>query len=229
MIAPAAAARSRNPTSERSVLSQLLHGLNQPLTGLQCAMEVALAAPRTIEQYAEGLRQGLELTERMRALVEALREVADLYDGRDASLSEIKVNGLSELASLTAPLREVADELRPLAEAGHIRIVDDLASTPAAFAATEQKSSLARVVFRLLDATLSMAAPGTELRLASGTDSSSGWLRLQWRAKEAHAALSRPELGMLIAQAWLDGAGCEWERETRDDLERLTIRLPRSG
>ena len=62
----------------RGPLAQLLHALNQPLTGLQCSMEVALASPRTVEQYAQGLREGLELTERMRALVEAIREVADV-------------------------------------------------------------------------------------------------------------------------------------------------------
>jgi hypothetical protein len=43
-------------------MEQLLHGLNQPLTGLQCSMEVALAAPRTVEYYTQRLREGLELT-----------------------------------------------------------------------------------------------------------------------------------------------------------------------
>ena len=35
-------------TGKRSPLGQLLHALNQPLTGLQCSMEVALAVPRTV-------------------------------------------------------------------------------------------------------------------------------------------------------------------------------------
>jgi hypothetical protein len=55
----------------------LLHALNQPLTGLQCSMEVALASPRPIEYHVPRLREGLDLTERMRSLVDAIREVAD--------------------------------------------------------------------------------------------------------------------------------------------------------
>ncbi len=65
-------------TTGRSPLERLLHGLNQPLTGLQCSMEVALASPRSVEYYVERLRDGLALTERMRALVEAMREVVDV-------------------------------------------------------------------------------------------------------------------------------------------------------
>ncbi len=222
---PAAAAQSRNRTTERSVLSQMLHGLNQPLTGLQCAMEVALAAPRTVEQYAEGLRQGLELTERMRALVEALREVADFYDELPASY---EASALSEITELTGLLPQAVDEMRPLAEANHVRIVLALA-TPASSLNVAKHSHVERAIFRLLDSTLSMAARGTELRVASGVDTGAGWLRMQWRSKEAHAALSRPELGLLIAQAWLERSGCRWERETTDDLETLTVRLPRSS
>lgn len=206
------------------MLSQLLHGLNQPLTGLQCSMEVAQAAPRTVEQYAEGLRQGLELTERMRTLVEALREVADFYDEPAASTQAAALTEISELTSL---LPQTVDEIRPLAEANNVRIVLDLAPSPSSFAVVEQKSSLVRVAFRLLDSTLSMAAMGTELRVASGAETSRGWLRIQWQTKEAHAALSRPELGLLIVQAGLERAGYEWRRETAGEAETLTVQRPR--
>ena len=230
MISAAAVARServQKTASERSVLSQLLHGLNQPLTGLRCAMEVALVSTRTVEQYAEGLRQGLELTARMRALVEALREVADFYDEPVASATA----ALTEISQLTGPLPQAVDEIRPLAEANQVRIVLALSGSASSLPGAKQKSYLTRVLFRLLDSTLSMAAAGTELRVASGADTRAGWLRMQWQAKEkeAHAALSRPELGLLIAQAWLERAGCEWERETTDEEETLTVRLPRSG
>jgi len=56
----------------------LLHALNQPLTGLQCSLELALVSPRPAEQYVRTLREGLELTGRMRVLVQAVRELADL-------------------------------------------------------------------------------------------------------------------------------------------------------
>jgi signal transduction histidine kinase len=219
-----AAARSRNTSTERSVLSQLLHGLNQPLTGLQCAMEVALAAPRTVEQYREGLRQGLELTERMRALVEALREVADFYDELPAASGIAEHPKISELMDL---LPGAVDEMRPLAEANHVRIVLALSDSALSLNVVKHKSHVDRVIFRLLDSTLSMATRGTELHIAIGGDVGVGWLRMQWQAKEVRAALSRPELGLLIAQAWLEQVGCVWERESTDEAETLTVRLPR--
>src|ERR1700676_3753274 len=61
----------------RSPLAHLLHALNQPLTGLQCSMELALSGPRRPEECVRTLREGLELTERMRILVEAIRELTD--------------------------------------------------------------------------------------------------------------------------------------------------------
>jgi signal transduction histidine kinase len=203
-------------TANRSPLAQLLHALNQPLTGLQCSMEVALARPRTIEQYVQGLRQGLELTERMRALVEAIREVAELGEGEEPQTET------TELASL---LREAVDDLRPVAEVKKVRIVPDFASA-SSLRLTRQKSQLARVIFRLLDSTLSMAAAGTALRIETGSGTSQVWVRIQWQAEAPRSALSRPELGLFMAQAWLERVGGEWEREATDDLETLNVRLP---
>ena len=59
----------------RSPLAHLLHALNQPLTGLQCSLELALASPRRREEYVRTLREGLQLIERMRILVEGVREL----------------------------------------------------------------------------------------------------------------------------------------------------------
>ena len=99
-----------------SPLAQLLHALNQPLTGLQCSMEVALAVSRTVAYYVERLREGLKLTERMRALVEAMREVTD---------GETEKTEPPEIIELQTLLREGLDDLRPVAEVRNIRIMLD--------------------------------------------------------------------------------------------------------
>ena len=98
-------------TRIRRPLAQLLHALNEPLTGLQCAMEVALASSRTLEQYVLGLREGLELTARMRALVEAIREVTDGEEEKNENKNEEP-----ETTGLKTVLREVLEGLQPVAE-----------------------------------------------------------------------------------------------------------------
>ena len=100
----------------RRPLEQLLHGLNQPLTGLQCSMEVALAGVRTPEQYVRGLREGLELTERMRALVEAIREVVE------AGAEQEDKKEKRETIGLPALVQEAVDGLAPVAEEKSVRM-----------------------------------------------------------------------------------------------------------
>lgn len=220
--------------SARSPLAQLLHALNQPLTGLQCSMEVALAGPRTPEQYVHGLREGLELTERMRLLVGAIREVVDIEEAsnRDGiGKNEASKNEALPTAELQAVLREVADDLAPVAGVRDVRIVLDrfLGSLPLG---TMGRQKLTGTIFRMLDAALSLAARGTELRIKTGEfgldkhRSGELWFRVCWQGGRGASAFSRPELGLLVAQAGLERAGAVWERERTEEFEAVTVRLP---
>src|ERR1700739_1053383 len=95
-----------------TALAHLVHALNQPLTGLQCSLELATSAPRSSEQYVRTLREGLALTFRMRILVEALRELSHSSQAAEA---------ISEL-HLDAALLDCVDQLRPVAEASGVRV-----------------------------------------------------------------------------------------------------------
>jgi signal transduction histidine kinase len=204
-------------TGGRSPLAQLLHALNQPLTGLQCSMEVALAGARTPEQYVRGLREGLELTERMRALVEAIREVVDGEEEKGED---------SVTAELNTVLREVADDLGPVAEAKRVCIRLDCAAGPALLVRTARQR-LAAMVFRLLDSALSLAARGSALRIETGGGvPAGGWMRIGWHAGGPRIESSRAELGLLVAQAGWERAGAEWNRERRENLETVRVGLP---
>jgi signal transduction histidine kinase len=204
----------------RSVLAQLLHALNQPLTGLQCSMEVALATPRTVEQYVRSLREGLELTERMRILVEAIREVADI---------EAESGAQMEMIELKALLREVVDDLAPVAKGNSVCMTLDCAGA-CSLQVKECRPIMAATVFRLVESALSLAATGTELRIEAGSPSSDLspelWIRLQWNGGRPRGAFSRSELGLLIAQAGWERVGAHWDREKIETLETVTIRLP---
>lgn len=206
-------------TARRSAMGQLLHALNQPLTGLQCSMEVALASPRTAEQYTRGLREGLALTERMRALVEAMREVADIEEEKTVKQD---VKQTTEVISL---LREAVEDLAPVAEVKNVRMALD--SPPAfSFAVQAGRAQMASAILRLVDSTLSLAARGTELHIGAGSGADEVWIRMRWQAEGPHSAFSRPELGLLIARARLEQSGAEWERAQTEASETLTIRLP---
>jgi signal transduction histidine kinase len=207
-------ARPLAKTEARSPLAQLLHALNQPLTGLQCSMEVALAGPRTPEQYVRGLREGLELTERMRVLVGAIREVADV---------EGEKNEEQETTELKTLLREVLDDLAPVAEGKGVRIALD--GSAASWVVRAARRRLATVVFRLLESALSLADPGSTMRIEMDGAPDEVWMRIRWHGARPPWAFSRPELGLLVAQAGLERGGAEWERERTENLETVTVRL----
>jgi signal transduction histidine kinase len=208
---------------ERSPLERLLHGLNQPLTGLQCSMEVALASPRTPEQYVQGLREGLELTERMRALVEAMREVVDV---------ESDTSEEPETTELAALLREVADELNPVAEVKCVRITLD-GSTACSVWVKAGRRRLSSLVFRMLESVLSAGDQRSAMQIeTSGADVAAdvttdrAWVRIRWHAEKRLGEFSRPELGLLVAQAGWEGVGAKWERKRTENRETVTIWLP---
>jgi signal transduction histidine kinase len=198
----------------------LLHALNQPLTGLQCSMEVALASPRTLEQYAEGLREGLELTARMRALVEAIREVAD---AEEENAEE------PETADLTIVLREVVNDLGRVAEARSVGITLDC-SADRSLRVRVGRKRLSSLIFRTLEAAQSLAERGSALRIEmSGAADFTGdraWLRICWHAGMRSAECSRPELGLLVAQAGWERGDAKWERDRTGNLETVTVSLP---
>jgi hypothetical protein len=221
--APVKAPVKAKPTplleKSRSPLSQLLHALNQPLTGLQCSLEVTLARPRTHEQYLRVLREGIELTSRVRALVETIREVADL-----AEEEEEKTDG-SETTELRSVLNETVAELRPVAESRKVEITMHSANgSPLTVRAA--RGRLARFVFRLLDSVLGLAPGGTVLPLEAGSAPNQVWVRICWDSGLSPSKCSRAEMGLLVVQAGLEKIGAQWERGRTDDLETLTVRLP---
>jgi hypothetical protein len=206
-------------TGGRSPLAQLLHALNQPLTGLQCSLEVTLSRPRTAAHYAQSLREGLGLTERMRMLVEAIREVAEVEEEPAASSAEA--------ADWNNEVFEAVEDLRPVAEMKNVRIVMEGAAAKVKSGKPARRSHLAEAVFRTLDAALALAEFGSEVRVEAGTTEGVGF-RLRWRARRGspQVTLSRPELGFLIAQARLQRLGAAWRREAREDGEQITVRMP---
>jgi signal transduction histidine kinase len=89
----------------REYLSEAFHSLSQPLTALQCGLELAVAVPRSQKEYERRIGEGLQSTGSLREMMSALRELVEAEDpGEDAR--EIELREL--LSSLGDSLQKLA-------------------------------------------------------------------------------------------------------------------------
>jgi len=207
---------SGDPMKGRSPLAHLLHALNQPLTGLQCSLELAAAGPRSHEQHVRTVREGLELTGRMRLLVEAIRELSELQPAEADD---------GESLALETLLRATVDDLLPVAESKRIRMI---VTSGEALPVRGQRQQLTGLLFRVLECGLSLAREGGEMRVAAAREGDRTALRVSWieGPPPAHSPFSPAELGLLIAQAAWEQAGAEWTWQREQERQSCTIRLP---
>ncbi len=207
---------------ERGILQQLLHALNQPLTGLQCSLEVALAAPRTAEHYVRTLQEGIELTGRMRALVGAIGEVAT---GQEPAGSRNHDKDSASTFALQRLIEEIVAQLAPVAEAVDVRMAPTFSSVSSIHVRVE-RAALAEALFRLLESAVSLARPDGEVRIEARGEPGMIAVRIEWSAATAWGTFSSAELGVLVAQASLAHAGLQCERHGSGNSQSVTIRLP---
>jgi signal transduction histidine kinase len=201
---------------QRSTLARLLHALNQPLTGLQCSMELALALPRRPEQYVRTLREGIELTNRMRMLADAMRELIEMQESGIPSNQALRLQEV---------LVEVIDELRPVAETRRVRIGMDCDS---AIAVAAERRFFVGLIFRLIDSLLSLAAPGSEIGITGRKVEEEIQLRFEWGEPESEQTVEfcPAELGLVLAATGCERIGGRWERSS-GDRNTCTMWLPR--
>lgn len=197
-----------------AAMGHLLHALNQPLTGLQCSLELATAGPRSTEQYLRTLRDGLALTARMRVLVEALRELADVERGQKEAVTLV----------LDAAVENVMSQFLPVADANGVRLHIDIRQTGLQ---VSSPPGLSNLLFRLGDAILSLARPG-EFRIIVSRQNDQACVFLHWTAGPApeQSPFSRAELGFLIAQAGFQKAGWDCRLARQGDNHTCTVLTP---
>ncbi len=200
----------------RRPLAHLLHALNQPLTGLQCSLELAVAGPRPTEYYIRTLQEGLELTHRMRILVAAIRELSDTEQFDPRAVAPFLLDAL---------LRETADDLLPVAETRKVRL---LLQCDQALPVKADRRRLGVFMFRLLESALSLAREESGLRVTAAAQPEHACLTISWNQgpPPEHSPFSGPELGLLLAQAGWEQAGAEWTVTRTETSQACTIRLP---
>jgi len=199
----AAGARSALASSlpkGRSPLAHLLHALNQPLTGLQCSLELAVTGSHSTKRYLHTLREGLELTCRMRILVEALRELADAQPSQAENVASFLLDRL---------LLTTLDELEPVARENGVRLQ---VATGVPLPVRADRDRLAALLFRCFESALSLSAKGTDLQVSAAAEQGRACVTVGWTEETVpeYSPFSRPELGLLIAQAAWEQSGGQW-------------------
>lgn len=208
-------AREPGTLHGRTPLAHLLHALNQPLTGLQCSLELASVRPRAAEEYARTLRDALELTARMRILVEALREIADSQSSGQGEQGSVLLNDVLDIQ---------LEQLAPVAAALEVHL---RTHNPSQLRVWGNASLFSSVLFRLLDSALSLARPKSDLLVALAAEASAV-MRVGWSCGPApeFSPFSRQELGLLIAQAGWEYAGGVWNHLRTEKEQTCELRMP---
>ena len=199
---------------ERNMLAHLLHALNQPLTGLQCSLELASSVSRSNEEHMRTFHEGLALTARMRVLVEALRELVHSSEVDDA-VSDFH---------LDVELADCVDQLRPVAAATGVEfevMSHDVLPIQA------DRNRIATVLLRTLTAAVSLCQHASVLAIEASAGIDSATVTISWTLGPApeFSPFSRPELGLLIAQAAWESGGGRWTESREHNLHTCTLRL----
>jgi signal transduction histidine kinase len=98
------AAPAQDVDWQRAFISEVFHDLSQPLTALQCSLDLALRRDGTLEQLRASIQAALQDAERLRQRLILLRTLSEASDPGD----------LSTPADLNSLLRELHEDLRPL-------------------------------------------------------------------------------------------------------------------
>jgi signal transduction histidine kinase len=202
--------------SQHEAFAHLLHALNQPLTGLHCSLELAAAQPRSASEYAIRVREGLELVGRMRILVEALREIAEMHSPSEEDASNLLLDGLFFTA---------AGELERIAEAKHVHL---RVFSGVRLPVRADRQRLQSAIFQLLDSALSLAKEETDVQITASRSDGLASVTVTWRqgAVSGRSPFSREELGTLIAQLGWEAAGGAWNESRIEETHTCCLKMP---
>lgn len=199
-------------------MAELLHAMNQPLTALQCSLELSASLPRNVREYGQTIQSALEQTERLRLIVEALREISD---------SKARLR-LAEPMPLSVVLREVMEDLLPVAESRRIE-VQILGTLD--FSIIGDRRLLTMGLFRLLEALIGLTEEGTKLKILGIEEPGAGCLALSWTPapSQGEQLLSRLRLGSMVARHGLHQAGASVSEKKQNGCHSSILRFELSA
>jgi signal transduction histidine kinase len=143
-----AAAPTRELAADRNFVSNVFHDLSQPLTALQCSLELALVRDQTIEEFRASVETAVDAAETLRQRLLLLRELSEADDPGDTSP-----------LALDRLLQQLREDMLPLFEdAGR-----SLELTCESVEVTANEAKLTRGFFYLLEFLVRCSSPGATL------------------------------------------------------------------
>lgn len=214
----------------RGLLSELFHALNQPLTTLHCALELALQRPHREAECRHTLEAALLQAENVTRLTSGIRELLEADEPGDHG----------EVVALDAAVLEAVGDWLPVAEAAQIALLpQNLAACPVNF----EPQRLRQALFRLLESVLHCASAGATVTIELTHSAGEVCLRIttlpgNQPRTENSSSLGQAEcklevvqrrLGLAIAGSIFDAAGASLVARDKQGAQALEIRLARAA
>jgi len=226
-VAPAEPEKSVRVDGEGpQLIADLFHALNQPLTALQCSLELSLRRPRSEDHDRETLQSALRQAEQIARQISGIRELLQAEDpGQNP-----------QVLSLEAFLRALVGDLEPVAEALATRM---LLEGDSPCHVLFEPHRLQQALFHFLDVALCSGAPGGVLRLSLTEYDNEAMISLEKihiqleacalteEETEKAPALSR-RLALAIVRQIVEAAGGTLQIRLAADRLQAELRLPLS-
>lgn len=204
----------------RQLLSDLFHGLNQPLTTLGCSLELALLKPQSAEQCQETIRQAGVQVEKVAQLTGHVRRMVEADDPGDPD----------QAVDLGRVAREVVEELSPVAESLQVRLslCGDVDCT-----VWIEEIRLRQALFGLLDLVLDASREEVLLELSSkdrvAALAITSSLKDVSEEMDSHPDRLRRQVGLAVAYRVFESCGGRITIFQENSQLRLGIELPVTG
>jgi signal transduction histidine kinase len=208
---------------QESLLPELLHALNQPLTSLRCSLEVTLLQPRDSDEYRRRLRESLKLTEDITVLASGIRELIDV----EQPIAQPRAVSLDKILQFSTR------ELMPLADAEGVGI--SVLCTPSLTARGDEQQ-LSTAIIYLLSFLLNRSSRGGEVNVQAKQDGVEIALAFELTESGTQGSGSKPPaqpgaarayLRLLVARRIFEVAGGTVRVDLDSKRGSIRIRLPR--
>jgi two-component system sensor histidine kinase VanS len=175
---------------QESLLPELLHALNQPLTSLRCSLEVTLLQPRDSDEYRRRLRESLKLTEDIAVLASGIRELIDV----EQPIAQPRAVSLDKILQFSTR------ELMPLADAQGVGI--SVLCTPSLTVLGDEQQ-LSTAIIYLLSFLLNRSSQGGEVNVQAKRDGEEIALAFELSESVTQGSGSKPPAKPGAARAYL--------------------------
>jgi K+-sensing histidine kinase KdpD len=149
------------PPVENALISEVFHDLSQPLTALQCTLELSLVRDQTAEELRSSVQTALQSAERLRQRLVMVRALNDVADSNHSQKSTDLYALLTELEEdLSLLFREAGKRFEVLPAKDELTVRGD-------------RTQLLRALFYFLEYLFRYSCEGslTELQMTEGKGS----------------------------------------------------------